>query len=109
MSQMPPTTPTASGQVMEPHRGVLILVFGILSIVVCFLFGIAAWVMGNRDLEAMARGQMDPTGQGLTQAGKICGIVGCVLAALGLCLGIFWLVLGLVVAGGAAAAGAGGP
>jgi type IV secretory pathway TrbD component len=61
---------------MEPHRGVLILVFGILSFVVCPFFGVAAWVMGNTDLREMAAGRMDPSGRDLTQAGRICGIVG---------------------------------
>ena len=45
---------------VKPHRGVLILVFGILGLVACQLFGIAAWVMGNADLEEMSVGRMDP-------------------------------------------------
>lgn len=61
---------------MRPHRGVLILVFGILSLVVCQFFGIAAWVMGNTDLEEMAWGRMDPRGRDLTNAGRICGMIG---------------------------------
>jgi hypothetical protein len=61
---------------MKPHRGVLILVFGILSLVVCQVFGIAAWVMGNTDLQEMDWGRMDPTGRDLTKAGRICGMVG---------------------------------
>jgi hypothetical protein len=60
---------------MKPHRGTLILVFGILGLVCCVAFGIAAWVMGNADQAEMASGQMDPAGQGLTHAGKICGII----------------------------------
>ena len=60
---------------MKPHRGVLILVFGILGLVVCQLFGIAAWLMGNTDLEEMSVGRMDPSGRDLTKAGRICGMV----------------------------------
>ena len=60
---------------MKPHRGVLILVFGILSFVVCQFFGIAAWMMGTNDLEEMASGLMDPSGRDLTNAGRICGMV----------------------------------
>jgi hypothetical protein len=60
---------------MKPHRGVIILVFGILGFVVCPFFGIAAWVMGNTDLEEIDAGWMDPTGRDLTKAGRICGIV----------------------------------
>jgi hypothetical protein len=75
----------------EPHRGSLILVFGILSLVVLACgglgiiglpFAILAWVLGNQDLEKMRAGTMDPEGQGLTQAGRICGIVGTIIDGL---------------------------
>lgn len=68
---------------MKPHRGGLILTFGILGLVCCGVFGIVAWVMGNGDLKEMAAGRMDPAGQGMTQAGKICGIIGVVLNVIG--------------------------
>ena len=61
---------------LTPHRGVVILVLGILSLLLCFVFGIAAWMMGNADLKQMDAGLMDPEGRGLTQAGKLCGIIG---------------------------------
>jgi hypothetical protein len=48
--------------------------------------------MGNNDLKEMAAGTMDPTGLGLTKAGKICGIVG-------IALQIVVLVLQLLGAG----------
>ncbi|MCL4177337.1 MAG: DUF4190 domain-containing protein [Verrucomicrobia bacterium] len=76
---------------LRPHRGVLILVFGILGLVLCFPFGIAAWIMGNGDLSEIRGGRMDPTGEGLTQAGRICGIVATVLAILGVL--VFFLML----------------
>lgn len=60
---------------MRPHRGAVILVFGILGLVVCQLFGIAAWSMGTTDLQEMAMGRMDPSGQDMTKAGRICGMV----------------------------------
>ena len=65
---------------MKPHRGTLILVFGILGIVSCFPLGIAAWVMGKRDLKEMDAGIMDPSGRGNTNAGRICGTIGTLLA-----------------------------
>lgn len=61
---------------MNPHRGAQILVFGILGLMLCPFFGIAAWVMGNSDLEEMDYGRMDPSGRDLTKAGRICGMVG---------------------------------
>lgn len=89
MSQMPPSPG------MKPHRGVMILVFGILGIVCCLIFGIVAWVMGNSDLKMMAAGQMDPSGEQLTKAGKICGIVGVVLAVVAIVLQVLFMILGV--------------
>ena len=60
---------------MKPHRGVLILVFGILGLVACQFFGIAAWVMGNTDMYEMDVGLMDPAGRDMTKAGRICGMI----------------------------------
>ena len=88
MTDMPQTS-------LKPHRGVLILVFGILGIIVCFPFGIAAWIMGNGDLNEIRSGQMDPEGEGMTQAGRICGMIATILAALGLVIGFFIFVLGV--------------
>ncbi len=79
-----------------PHRGGLILTFGILGLVVCFILGIVAWVMGAGDLKAMAEGRMDPGGRDLTNAGKICGMVSVILAASGLAIGVLMLALGLL-------------
>ena len=66
----------AGGKYLRPHRGGAILALGILGIPVCCICGIVAWSMGNTDLREIAAGRMDPAGRGLTQAGRICGIVG---------------------------------
>ncbi len=96
---------------MAPHRGVLVLVLGILGIVLCFICGIFAWRMGNADLRAMAAGQMDRSGEGLTKAGKICGIVGTIIGCLWLLyiIVMFLFLGGMAAVGAAGAAGAGGP
>ncbi len=67
---------------MKPHRGALILVLGILSLVVCGVLGIPAWVMGNKDLREIDAGAMDPAGRGNTNAGRICGMIGTILGIL---------------------------
>jgi predicted Zn finger-like uncharacterized protein len=74
---------------LKPHRGGTVLTLGILSIVpgLCcallgLVLGIIAISMGNTDLQAMARGRMDRSGQGSTKAGWICGIIGVVLAVV---------------------------
>ena len=64
---------------MKPHRGTLILVLGILGLVVCGPLAIVAWILGAGDLKQIDAGTMDPAGRGLTQAGKICGIIGTIL------------------------------
>jgi hypothetical protein len=69
-------------QWLQRHRGPRILALGIVGLAVCTPLGIAAWVMGNNDLEAMRRGEMDSSGEGLAQAGRICGMVGTALFAL---------------------------
>ena len=66
-----------------PHRGGTILAMGILSIVLCgIIFGPIAWVMGNTDMVEIGAGRMDRTGEGLTQAGRVLGIIGTVLGVL---------------------------
>jgi hypothetical protein len=81
----PPVRPTT----VRPHRGVAILVLGILSIVlICgigLILGPIAWIMGTNDLREIREGRMDPTGEGMTAAGRICGIVGTCLHGVGLC------------------------
>jgi predicted Zn finger-like uncharacterized protein len=85
----------------EPDRGSLVLTLGIVSIVlvvVCgpvgLVLGIMAWVMGQGDLRKIRDKQMDAEGQGTTQAGWICGIIGTVLNGLALlaCLGYLALI-----------------
>jgi hypothetical protein len=69
-----------------PHRGTLILVFGILSFVlgqfIGLGFGIAAWIMGHNDLKRIKAGDMDPAGTSLTKAGWICGIIGTIFQSV---------------------------
>ena len=88
-----------AGQPMRPHRGVMILVFGILGLVCCIVFGILAWVMGNGDLREMDAGRIDPLGRGLTQAGKICGIVS---VALQIVIIVIWLLMAVLAGAGMA-------
>jgi hypothetical protein len=104
-SQIPPQPPSMG--MMQPHRGVLILVFGILGLVMCVIFGIVAWVMGSGDLKQMDAGAMDPSGRGLTQAGKICGMIGVILNVVVLLLYVVIFVVAIAAGGVAAASGAG--
>ncbi len=66
---------------VTPHRGGMILTFGILAIMgFCApVFGPMAWVMGSTDLAQMRTGSMDREGEGLTQAGRILGMVATII------------------------------
>jgi hypothetical protein len=94
MSQMP-------GGTMKPHRGTMILVFGILGFL-CVIFSIIAWIMGGSDLKEMRAGRMDPSGESLTKVGWILGIVLTLLnvAAVLVYVIVIVLVVGAGVAGG---------
>jgi len=74
---------------LKPHRGGMILAFGILGLVCCPIFAILAWVFGQNDLKEIDQGIMDPTGRDLTNIGKILGIVGVILS-------IFWIIIGII-------------
>lgn len=87
-------TSTQTGQ-LKPHRGTMILVFGILGLVCCIIFGIVAWIMGNKDLAEMDAGLMDPEGRGLTQAGKVCGIISVVIQIIGIIIYILMMIIGI--------------
>jgi hypothetical protein len=93
---------------LRPHRGVLILVFGILGILgTCIVFGILAWIMGRNDLNDIDAGKMDPAGRGMTHAGMILGIIATCLGALAI-IGTILFLMGVLTLFGAAAAGAAG-
>lgn len=86
-----------------PHRGSLVLVLGILSVVgiLSIILGPIAWSMGNHDLKEIRAGRMDPEGEGTTNAGRICGIIGTIIGALQvLCCGVYVVAIIAAVASG---------
>ena len=86
--------PSAGPGGLRPHRGPMILILGLAGVVLaCFILGIIAWVMGRRDLEAMAEGRMDPSGETLTRAGKICGAVGVLMSIASVALCVLFLII----------------
>jgi predicted nucleic acid-binding Zn ribbon protein len=89
---------------MEPHRGTLILVLGILSLVMAqIILGPIAWVMGTEDLKKIRAGKMDPDGESNTNTGRICGMIGTILGAVGLAVVVvffcFWMSLFTAIVG----------
>lgn len=99
--QTPPPPPMR----LQPHRGTLILVFGIVGLVACQIFGILAWIFGNEDLKKMESGQMDPSGRDLTSVGRILGIISVCLIAVGIIFSLVYFFFFMGVMGSAASEG----
>ena len=74
-----------------PVNGTLILVLGILGVIGCAICAPIAWVMGNG---AVKTGGSDPQQTSLANIGRILGIVGTVLAVIGI---IAWFVFGAAI------------
>lgn len=78
----------------EQSQATTILVLGILGIICCGPLGIAAWIMGNNELEAIDSGRRNPEGRSTANAGRIMGIIATVLLILGAIFFIGALVVG---------------
>lgn len=82
-----------------------VLVLGILSIVICFICGIIALVMANKDM-ALYRsnpGLYSEASYNNIKAGRICAIIGIALQAIGLIIYIFMIAFVVSTAAGAGA------
>jgi hypothetical protein len=94
-------------KMMAPHRGAVVLLLGIFSILCCWTFVLAigscacgyyAYQMGSYDLREMQAGRMDPSGKAITQVGRIMGLIGAVLSLLGVLASMCGLLLKLIQA-----------
>lgn len=96
-----PMAPRASARptVVLPHRGVIITALGFASWItlVCPVFGVIAWNMGNRDLELMYSGQMDASGMRMTHLGRLLGLIHVLTFVTLLILGLGFAVIFLVM------------
>ena len=65
----------ASGKYHMPHRGGLVLTFGILGCTfICPIFCLLAWVIGSMDILEMDAGRMDEAGYNFTRVGYFMGM-----------------------------------
>jgi uncharacterized Tic20 family protein len=94
MSQ-PPQFPSESSAYPEASQATTVLVLGIIGLVFCQILGPFAWVMGNKELEAIDAGRRAPENRGTANAGRILGIISTVLLAISLVL-VVLLVAGAV-------------
>ncbi len=72
-----------------------ILVLGILSLVVCSVLGPFAWHQGNKEMERIQAGLVDPSTHGMASAGRICGIVATVLMGISFLVVMFAFLVGM--------------
>lgn len=94
----PPGYGYGYGPPVEHPKGNTILVFGILGLVLCQLFGIAAWIQGNQVLREIDAAPGRYSNRSAVSAGRICGIVStCLLVAI-----LLLYLLGFVVFAGLA-------
>jgi len=92
----PQSAAAAAGGYVAPHRGGLILALGLIGFVIsCPIFSLMAWVMGSHDLAEMRAARMDRSGEGITQAGLVLGMI---LSLLWILFGVIALLVFLVVA-----------
>ncbi len=84
VSQRTSPSPRSGDGFHACQNGPIIFVLGLLSWLSCPLFGIAAWILGNRELE---RGSSFPDRQGdmtLVKAGRLLGMINVMLVLGGL-------------------------
>ncbi len=99
----PPANQQAGGDAAQPvrarfvtpHRAGLILAFGLCSWMLCPILGFFAWNMGSIDLREMREGRMDPSGETITRAGYILGMIQVALVVLAAVVGMFLLLVGI--------------
>ncbi len=83
-----------------PHRGGMILAFGILAFFVLpIVFGPMAWIMGNADMAEIRAGRMDPSGEGMVQTGRVLGIISTLISILSVLAVCGFCCLGMLAGG----------
>ncbi|MCS6830760.1 MAG: DUF4190 domain-containing protein [bacterium] len=85
--RQPPPTPRSAGT--PSGEATAALVFGILGLICCPVFGIASLILGKQEMNRIEQGLSAVEGRGLAQAGYILGIVSLVIWILG---SLFWIV-----------------
>lgn len=91
-----PYAPPSSGSLHhypKPDRGVLVLIMGILSWVICLFFGIVAVVVGRSALADIESGQANPNDKTLVKIGYWLGLISLILNVL--MIGLFVLLAAL--------------
>lgn len=94
------------GQMAQPHpQGTMILIFGILSLVGISVLGPFAWYMGNKALKEIDANPAAYSDRNNVNIGKILGMIGSILLALGVIALVAYIIFIVVIIGAAAASG----
>jgi uncharacterized membrane protein len=81
----------------ESSQASTALVISIVGLVCCQVLGIVAWIMANKELEAIKAGRRNPTNEGTASAARIIGIISTVLFGIGIVVLVIALVAGLAM------------
>ncbi|MFO0943744.1 MAG: DUF4190 domain-containing protein [Pirellulales bacterium] len=92
-----PGPTTVSPNQMRSEKGALVLIFGVLSWVLCFGFGIAAVVVGNQAKRDIDAGIGNPNERTLINIGFWLGLISVILNVIGLGAFLFFTALSSVV------------
>lgn len=91
------------------------LVLGIVSIVGCMFYGVVSIICGplaiyfsGKASKNIQAGNADPSSQGMATAGRVCGIIGTCLGAIGMVVLLFYVVIMILAVTSAGAAGGAG-
>lgn len=84
--------PFGQGPSENAPNAVLSLVLGIVGILLCTIAAPFAWVLGKRAEEAVAANPGRYSGKDMATAGKVLGIIGTGLLALGIVVAIIFVI-----------------
>jgi len=92
----PPQTPY--NQSGASSNAIIALVLGILSYIMCpVILGIAAWIMGKKELNEIDAGRSPDAGRVIAKIGMWLGIINVILAIIGII--IFFILMAFGVMG----------
>lgn len=86
-------------------QSVVVLVLGILSVVGVAICGPIAWYLGNKAIAEVDANPMAYSDRGTLNAGRIMGIIGTVLLALGVLLFVGYILFVVLIMGSVLATG----
>jgi hypothetical protein len=98
MSQYPPQPPPYNVPPQDHPQTTTILILGICGLVLCQVLGPFAWSMGNKAMREIDASGGQLGGRDTVNVGRILGMIGTALLALGVLAVLFFIVLGIGLA-----------